>query len=1218
MRQIHIALLQETLHRNTDPYITGYTHYTCKCQDCRGIITYLRNDIQGEVKAISTDQRTDIQKATIWFQGKKYEIFNTYNPPTNNCNFDHLDRVQYSKTVIAGDFNGHSPQWGYQNYNNTGKAIEELSNTTNLCIVQNKLTTPTLFHRAHKTHSRPDLTMLSSDLLQTYKSEVLDSIGSDHRPILTMLTTPSQTIYRRRTRWNFKKANWDLYKTKSDELLTNIPQNSSTEEYCDLITKGILKAASLYIPRGCRKRYRPFWDDNIEQAIKNREAARKILEKDPTIQNKIHLNQTTAKAKRAIKTAKKNKWVQTTTKLDLRKDGSKAWSLLSNLCGERRKCNPQPIYSENEKIGDDQKKAEVLNKHFASINKANKKTSSDKVCINSLKNKEKASNASIALFEEALTLTELNRAMKKLKSHKAPGPDKIHNEMLTNLGPKGKNVILQLINRTWDKSEIPKTWRNATIIPILKKGKPAEDVKSYRPISLTSCIGKLAERMINNRLYWWLETTNTLNKYQAGFRAGQRTDDQLFRLSQSISNGFQDKKHTTAVFVDLQQAYDRVWRKGLFWKLNDAGVHGKLYKWLKSFLTDRTIQTKLNNAMSSKRVLEEGLPQGSSLSCTLFLMFINDLPEELQAEKALYADDLVMWHTCHHIGISARRLNEDLSKLALYCERWKMKVNNTKTVYSIFTKSQKIAKQSITLQLQGTPLQKEENPVYLGVQFDRQLSFKKHTQNLKEKTMKRLNLVKRLTGTTWGSDKTTLRRLYLGYVRSVMEYSTVIQAPCSKTVLDSIEKVQSQAVHLISGGLRSTPKAACEIHTNIEPLNLRREAAVIQMVERYRRLDKQHPNRQIVEKWTPHKRIKHKSILDIAFKIEEKHHLPTNRENLIVMNKDVPPNKHLHPVSIVTNLINNKEKDSPDPLDTIASYPEDTIKVYVDGAAFKGALHAGYGVQIKYPDGTCNELCGPCGGACSIFEAETFAIEAAIHHLTAVLTVYPTKRKDVVVFSDCRSVLQAVERQNLTTGAVKSLILKMDTFIDTCDVGVTLQWIPGHNKILENERADTLAKQGTHYEQPNIPASFDTAKQIIKTNIQEEWLNGWALGSTGRCVFTHMPTPDKKDPINALERHEQVTIFRLRTGHIQLNSHLNRINPEKTATCPLCEHPNETVTHHLLHCTALTDLRNIYLPKTPNLSNTLYSDHEQLRRTCSFFTIASSRRKNIQMAAGSE
>ena len=115
-------------------------------------------------------------------------------------------------------------------------------------------------------------------------------------------------------------------------------------------------------------------------------------------------------------------------------------------------------------------------------------------------------------------------------------------------------------------------------------------------------------------------------------------------------------------------------------------------------------------------------------------------------------------------------------------------------------------------------------------------------QNLKEKSMKRLNLVKRLAGTSWGSDKSTLQHLYVGYVRSVMEYSMIVQAPCSKAVLDSLKKVHSQAVHFISGGLKSTPKAVCEIHTNIEPPNLRREAAIVQMVERYRRQDQQHPN----------------------------------------------------------------------------------------------------------------------------------------------------------------------------------------------------------------------------------------------------------------------------------------------------------------------------------------------------------------------------------------
>ena len=78
----------------------------------------------------------------------------------------------------------------------------------------------------------------------------------------------------------------------------------------------------------------------------------------------------------------------------------------------------------------------------------------------------------------------------------------------------------------------------------------------------------------------------------------------------------------------------------------------------------------------------------------------------------------------------------------------------------------------------------------------------------------------------------------------------IVQAPCSKAVLDSLKKVHSQAVHFISGGLKSTPKAVCEIHTNIEPPNLRREAAIVQMVERYRIQDQQHRNRQLVEKWT--------------------------------------------------------------------------------------------------------------------------------------------------------------------------------------------------------------------------------------------------------------------------------------------------------------------------------------------------------------------------------
>jgi hypothetical protein len=219
--------------------------------------------------------------------------------------------------------------------------------------------------------------------------------------------------------------------------------------------------------------------------------------------------------------------------------------------------------------------------------------------------------------------------------------------------------------------------------------------------------------------------------------------------------------------------------------------------------------------------LEEGLPQGSPLSCTLFLLFINDLPDILQSENLFYADDLALWHTSKYPVYSARKLNEDLQRIEKYCEEWKLKVNITKTVYTIFTKSHKLAKSKLDISFQGKQLEKDNNPIYLGVTLDRQLSLKEHTQKIKQKATNRLNLLKRLASTTWGADKNTLRQLYLGYVRSTMDYNLMLQATCSKPTRATLDKIQNHALRFISGAMRSTPTAACEIHTNVEPLDLR-------------------------------------------------------------------------------------------------------------------------------------------------------------------------------------------------------------------------------------------------------------------------------------------------------------------------------------------------------------------------------------------------------------
>ena len=1222
--KIHIALLQETQHvAETDLHITGYTHYPCDCIDCQGAITYIDNTLTGQVTNITTTQPTILQKAEIWHTGCKYVVYNLYNPPRNQMNLTpHFGDSQFSRTVIAGDFNGQSPSWGYANENPTGKFIETFCNTTNLFRMQDGGTPPTLFHRVHKTLSRPDLTLVSADLMQMISTKVTDGIGtSDHFPIVINIETPGKKKFNKWTRWNFKKAPWDKYKATADRLLSEIDlTNPDVNNNAKNVTDAILSAANQCIPKGCRAKYKPFWNNSLATSVQKREEARKKYMQDDSPENRTAYNKSSALSKKEILSSKRETFHQTCEDIDLSKEGTKAWSLLKNLSGENKKRNPTPLLDEGEKIADDQKKAERHNNFFASTNKANKLTEEDKQMLKTLKSEEKAPRANNKLFEEKFNLSELKKAVKKLKVRKSPGPDQIHNEMLTHLGEIGKKVILNLINITWTKGELPREWKVATIKPLLKKGKPAGEVSSYRPISLTSCLGKLAERMTNARLYWWLEAHNILDVHQAGFRAGQRTDDLLFRMSQRIIDGFHEKKSTVGVFVDLQQAYDRVWRKGLLKKMNDYGIHGNLYKWIKDFLTDRLIQTKVQNAFSSKKVLEEGLPQGSSLSCTLFLIFLNDLPMELKSEKGQYADDLSFWQTQNKVGTCAILLNEDLKRLDSYCSKWKLKINYGKTVYTIFTKSSKEAKRNLTVQIGDRNVSKEDNPVYLGVQLDTQLTLAKHVANLKQKATSRLRIVKRLASTNWGADKTNLRQMYLGYVRSTMDHNLALQSICSESVKQSLDQVQNEAVKFISGGMKSSPIAACEVDSNIEPFNLRREASVVEMVERYRRSDKDSPNRKIVDTWTPNESIKKKSILKVEKKLQEKYHMPINRETETAISKELPPNRKILTPIIKLALIEKVSKKRTDPVDlnyvgirTILSYPEDSNQIYTDGSASKGSKNAGCGARIEYSDKTCDELFEPCGALCANYKAEALAIKHALQKLRETFESVPNKRGYSVIFSDALSVLEALDNQDYKTNAIRELAIQISSFLEDFGTVLVLQWIPSHCNIPGNERADTLAKKGALQIQPEKPVSQTTAKQIIKSNSKTLWHNSWTQCDKGRVMFQYVPKPSRLDPINSLKRKEQVVIFRLRINHIQLNAHLSRITSNHQPTCNLCGYKDETVQHFLFDCPSLQDLRKEFLPLNPDRENTLYQSKQQLLQTYQYYQKANQRRTQVQV-----
>ena len=252
--------------------------------------------------------------------------------------------------------------------------------------------------------------------------------------------------------------------------------------------------------------------------------------------------------------------------------------------------------------------------------------------------------------------------------------------------------------------------------------------------------------MINTRLVWHLEKNNIITPEQAGFRQHHSTEDQVAYIAQKIEDGFQDKQHTLTVWIDMEKAFDKVWKDGLRLKLHKSGVTGRMYQWISQYLNNRKARVHVNGSYNRKKTLREGVPQGGVLSPTLFLVFINDIVAELprKVQGAIYADDLAIWCSEEYLSTAQYRLQEGLKVLESWTKRWLVKINATKTTYTVFSLSTK--EQKAKLCINGQTLLAENNPTYLGVTFDRRLTWKKQAEKAETRGKVRLALMKKLAG----------------------------------------------------------------------------------------------------------------------------------------------------------------------------------------------------------------------------------------------------------------------------------------------------------------------------------------------------------------------------------------------------------------------------------------------------------------------------------------
>jgi hypothetical protein len=205
---------------------------------------------------------------------------------------------------------------------------------------------------------------------------------------------------------------------------------------------------------------------------------------------------------------------------------------------------------------------------------------------------------------------------------------------------------------------------------------------------------KLLEKIIDTRLRWFLEKTNYLTPQQNGFRKHRSTYNSLQEIQGNIEKTFHNKQALGLVSLDIAKAYDTTWRPGILKKLQNILCNGNMLNFIKDFLSDRTFQVKINNHLSSIFNQQNGVPQGSTISVTLFLIAINDICENINfpVQSTLFADDLNILCRGKNPNSIQLALQNTINSLTLWSSKTGFSFSASKSRYTLFTKSRKFKK----------------------------------------------------------------------------------------------------------------------------------------------------------------------------------------------------------------------------------------------------------------------------------------------------------------------------------------------------------------------------------------------------------------------------------------------------------------------------------------------------------------------------------------------
>ena len=413
------------------------------------------------------------------------------------------------------------------------------------------------------------------------------------------------------------------------------------------------------------------------------------------------------------------------------------------------------------------------------------------------------------------TENEIIKAIKKLKNNKSHGIDGILNEHLKKTLHVMSPTYTKLFNIIFDTGLVPESWSVGNILPIYKNKGSSKLPENYRPITLLSCFGKLFTSILNDRINKYLEDNSIINSCQAGFRKGYATTDNLFILQSLIEIARVNKNKLFCAFIDFKQAFDKVWRVGLWNKLLETHINGKCLTFIKNMYENIKSRITTSEGNSIFFPCQTGVRQGEILSPLMFSIYLNDLESYLHLHMApgitcetsedvdyviflklfllLFADDTVLFSN------SREDLQVTLNVFETYCDKWKLTVNITKTKVLVFSGGKTSTK--LKFHYKGEELEVVNEYKYLGIFLSRTGSFLKAKRHIADQATNALfSLLRKIRTLDLPIDMQV--DLFNKLIKPILLYGCEIWGFGN---LDIIERVQLKFFKHILNLKRSTP-----------------------------------------------------------------------------------------------------------------------------------------------------------------------------------------------------------------------------------------------------------------------------------------------------------------------------------------------------------------------------------------------------------------------------